>query len=181
MAVKTGWKSLRACPGDAETVLYQEPFVKKLFFVLIPAALLLFSCQQTPTPTGDLSGITDPRLLTAVAQTLVARPTPSAAELEVTDPAKTIEVAAGSEFHITVAKNLSEDYHWELAQALDPNIVQYVWKDEAPKDPKDPNSTGKDIWRFKALAPGKTTITLGYYEGMTVNAAQTPVFTVVVK
>jgi predicted secreted protein len=157
--------------------------VKKLIFILIPAALLLFSCQQTPTPvaTADLGGITDPRIMTAVAQTLVARPTASAAELVVTDPAKPIEVSAGSEFHITVANTLSEDYHWELADAVDPSLVQYVWKDEAPRDPKDPNSISKDIWRFKALAPGKTTIKFGYYQGMTVNAAQTPVFTVVVK
>lgn len=166
---------------DREIHFYQETLVKKMLFVLIPAVLILMGCQQTPTPAGDSLGVSDSQLMTAVAQTLTARPTPSAAELEITDPAKPIEVAAGNEFHITVGANLSSDYHWELAEAVDPNIVQYVWKDEAPKDSKDPNSIGKDIWRFKAIAPGKTTITLGYYEGMTLNTAQRSVYTVVVK
>jgi len=155
--------------------------VKKLVFVMIPAILILLSCQQTPTPAGNSQGISDAKLMTAVAQTLTARPTPSAAELAITDPAKTIEVGAGNEFHITVENNGTPDYHWELANALDPNLVQYVWKDVAPADPKDPSSTSKDIWRFKALSPGKATITLGYYEGMTTNSAQMNDYTVVVK
>ncbi len=135
--------------------------MKKLFFVLIPAALILLSCQPTPAPTGNPVGLSNGELMTLVAQTLAARPTPSAAELEVTDPGKTIEVKAGDEFHITVANTLSEDYHWEIAEALDPAVVQYVWKDDAAKDPNDPNGSSKEIWRFKALAPGKTTIALG--------------------
>jgi len=170
--------------GCNETTLdsnYQEILVKRLLFVLIPVTLILLSCQQKPTPTGNSLGISDAQLMTAVAQTLTARPTPSAAELEITDPAKTIEVGAGNEFHITVENNGAPEYHWELAQALDPNLVQYIWKDEAPAKPNEPSSTSKDIWRFKAITPGKTTITLGYYEGMTTKSAQMNVYTVVVK
>ncbi|MCL4529636.1 MAG: protease inhibitor I42 family protein [Chloroflexi bacterium] len=141
--------------------------MKKLFLPLVLTALFLTACSGTstrPSPTAH-----------------PPRPTPSAAELQITDPSTPIEVTAGSEFTITVRTNPSPDYHWEVAEALDAHIVEYVWKDHVPDNPSDPNSSGKDVWRFKAVAPGTTTITLGYYEGMTDNAAQKPVFTVVVK
>jgi len=62
---------------------------------------------------------------------------------------------------------------------LDVNIVEYVWKNHIPEEPG--SSSGRDVWRFRAVAPGQTTVTLGYYEGMTNKTAQKPVFSVVVK
>ena len=101
-------------------------------------------------------------------------------EPEITNPDKPIEVTAGSEFTITVKTTGSPNYHWELAEALDTNIVDYVWKDHVSDNPEATNSSGRDIWRFRAVGPGQTTITLGYYYGMTENARQMPVFTIVV-
>jgi predicted secreted protein len=145
--------------------------VRNLFFIMSCAALLLLGCQGTPTSTP----------IRATFTPLPARPTPNATELELSDPAKAIEVAAGNDFTITVKTNLSPDYHWEVAEALDSNIVQYVWKDHIPDEPGNQNSSGKDVWRFRAIAPGTTTITLGYYQGMNETTQQKPVFTVVVK
>ncbi len=142
--------------------------MRTLYLTLILAALFLTACGGTPPkPTPPVLSF--------------GGPTPNAAELQVTDPAKPINVTAGSEFTITVEANLSSEYHWEVAQALNSNIVQYVWKDHVPDNPGDPNGSGKDVWRFKAVAPGITTIVLGYYQGMTLNAAEKPAFTVVVK
>jgi len=60
--------------------------------------------------------------------------------------------------------------------------VEYIWKDHISDDPGNANSnSGVDVWRFKALAPGETTITLGYYQGMTDVAAPEVEFTVIVK
>ncbi len=142
--------------------------MRKLFLVVILAALVLPACSGTsahPTAAGSIP----------------ARPTPNAAELQITDPSKPIEVTAGSEFTITVKTDPSPNDHWEVAKSLDSNVVEYVWKDHVSDNPSVPNSSGKDVWRFKAVAPGTTTITLGYYQGMTDNAAQMPVFTIVVK
>ncbi len=120
-------------------------------------------------------------LLSACNRTITAsKPTPNAAELGITDPAKPIEIAAGGEFTITVRVDRF-DYHWEIAEALDPKVVAYVSKDYVPDDAHDLNSKGKDVWRFKAIAPGKTTIALGYYQGITDNAVEKPMYTVVVK
>lgn len=142
--------------------------MKKMFLTFILAALILPACSGTPArPT-----------ITPIPP----RPTPNAVELEPSDPTKTIEAAVGSDFTITVrTRPSSSGYHWELGEALDANIVEYVWKNYAPDRPGDPNSSGRDVWRFKAAAPGKTTITLGYYQGETTAAPLTMVFTVVVK
>jgi len=144
--------------------------VRKLLFSIILATLLLMGCSKTSETPARLT-----------ATPIPPRPTPKAAELELSDPARPIEVTAGQQFTITVRTYLTSDYHWEMAEALDPKIVSYVWKDHVPDDPNNPNSSGKDVWRFTAVAPGTTTITLGYYQGLTENSQQKPVFTVVVK
>jgi predicted secreted protein len=144
--------------------------VRKLFFIIMLAAFILIGCSKTSETS--IRPTTTP---------IPPRPTPNAAELELSDPAKPIEVTAGKEFTITVRTYLTTDYHWEIAEALDPKIVSYVWKDHVPDDPGNPNSSGKDVWRFMAMGPGQTTIALGYYQGMTENAQQKPVFSVVVK
>ncbi len=141
--------------------------MRKLFFSIILAALILTACSGTPAQPTPIP--------------IPSIPTPNAAELVLTDAAKTIEVTAGNDFTITVRTDLSSDYHWEIAEALDPKIVEYIWKDHVPDDPNNPSGLGKDVWRFKAVAPGQTTITLGYYQGMTLNAAKMPIFTIVVK
>jgi predicted secreted protein len=92
-----------------------------------------------------------------------------------------IEVIAGDQFTITVKTNRSPEYHWGLDEALDSNIVEYVWKDHVSDRPGNSGSTGRDVWRFIAVAPGRTTIILGYYRGLSIQTARKPVFTVVVK
>jgi predicted secreted protein len=94
------------------------------------------------------------------------RPTPSAAELEITDPTKPIEVAVGSTFTITVRTSPIPDLHWEVSEELDPNVIAFVWKDHIPDDAAKVESSGKDVWRFQAVGPGTVNITLGYYQGM---------------
>ena len=109
------------------------------------------------------------------------RPTPNAAERELSDPEKIIEVIAGNQFTITVRTNRSSEYHWGLDKALDSAIVEYVWKDHVFDDPGNSSSSGKDVWRFVAIGAGTTTITFGYYRGLSIDTSQKPVFTVVVK
>ena len=144
--------------------------MRTLFVMIMLAALILTGCSKTSeTPIRPTTTPIPPR------------PTPNAVELGLSDPAKPIEVTAGKEFTITVRTYLTPDYHWEIAEALDTKVVNYVWKDHVPDDPNNPNSSGKDVWRFTAVAPGTTTITLGYYQGMTENTQQKPAFTIIVK
>ena len=143
--------------------------MRKQLFIFLLMILLLSACSEAATQTS------------VSEESPSGRPAPSAAELEITDPEKTIEAAAGEEFTITVRTNPASGHHWELAEELAPGIVEYVWKDFVATQPDKPNSSGRDVWRFKAVAPGETKIVLGYYLGMTEDSAEMLTFQVVVK
>lgn len=149
--------------------------MRKLLFIFLLIALLLPACsgspKSLPTPAGPRETVTP----------LPPRPTPSAEELELSDPTKPIEVSVGDDFTITVRTIPNSEYHWEIAEVFDSNVVEYVWKDHIPDHPDAQNSRGKDIWRFRALAPGEIDIVLGYYQGETEQTLQRMAFPVVVK
>ncbi|MFZ5903099.1 MAG: protease inhibitor I42 family protein [Chloroflexota bacterium] len=87
---------------------------------------------------------------------------------------------AGEEFTITLETNPNTGLHWEVAVELDTTVVDYVWKEFIAKS-GHPESSGWDVWTFKAVAPGEATITLGYYRGFSDAASRTAVFTIIVK
>ena len=109
--------------------------------------------------------------------------TGSAPEFVISEAGQNVEVAAGNEFKIVIESNPSTGYHWELVGDLDGSIVQFVSNEYRADKPVLAGSGGKDVWTFKALAPGETTITLGYYPPSNdpVEPAQTVTFTIHVK
>ena len=131
--------------------------MKKIFLPLI-VALLLTACggKSTGTPVD---------------------------ELVISDPGKSIEVAAGNEFKIVIDSNPSTGYHWELVGELDETVLEFVSNDYRASEPVMPGSGGRDVWVFKAVAAGEAAITLGYYPPSNdpVDPAQTVTFTVIVK
>lgn len=132
--------------------------MKKLLIVLFASALALSACGGKQTET------------------------PAAPRLDISEPGKSIEVAAGNEFKIVIESNPSTGYHWDLVGALDESIIQFVSRDYRADEPVMPGSGGKDVWVFKAIAAGETTITLGNFPpGVDGTAAQEVTFTVVVK
>lgn len=82
---------------------------------------------------------------------------------QISDPARQLEAAAGSEFKIVIESNPTTGYHWELVEELDGSIVEFVSKDYRPDEPVTIGSGGVDVWTFKAIAAGETEIVLGYY------------------
>jgi predicted secreted protein len=131
--------------------------MKNLFILLIVATLALTACGGKPTETPG-------------------------GELVISDPGKIIEVNAGNEFKIVIESNPSTGYQWKLVGALDETIVQFVSNEYRASEPVMPGSGGSDVWVFRAVAAGETTITLGHYppgEGQPVEQEIT--FTVVVK
>jgi len=101
----------------------------------------------------------------------------------ISDAGKTIEVAAGNEFKIVIESNPSTGYHWEMIGELEESLLQFVSSEYRADEPVAPGSGGKEVWTFKALAPGEAAIVLGYYppSNDAVEPAQTVTFTVVVK
>ena len=133
--------------------------MKKLFFLLVIAALALTACngQATEVP--------------ATADAFI-----------ITNPAIPIEATAGEEFQIIVDSNPSTGYHWELVGTPDGRVVQFISRDYKPSEPVMPGSGGKDVWTFKAVAAGTIKIVLGSYppgQGQAMDHEAS--FTVVVK
>ena len=96
--------------------------------------------------------------------------------------ANQVETLVGNQFEITTLSNPGTGYHWELISELDEDLVEFVSKDYAPDLPQTPGSGGTDVWVFKALAKGKTTLTFGYFPPeVTVTPEQTLEFTVAIK
>lgn len=103
-------------------------------------------------------------------------------DLQVSDYARQLEATAGNEFKIILDSNPTTGYHWEVVGELDANVVQFISKNYKADGLQMPGSGGKDVWVFKAIAAGETTITLGNYPpDPSAEPEQTIVFTVVVK
>ena len=102
---------------------------------------------------------------------------------EETNPDTPIEVEVNEEFTIVVASNPTTGYQWRITEAFDESVVQFVETEYRPQRPVTIGSGGWDIWRFKAVAPGETEITLGRYppSGGDVAPIQTVTFTVIVR
>ena len=145
---------------------------KHLTLLLIAGALFLASCGKATSTPDPADGPLFPDL--PVPQRTATGP------MEVTDPKQPILVKAGEEFTITLETNPNTGLHWEVALELDTNFVDYVWKEFQAKSDRE-GSPGWDVWTFKAIAPGETTITLATYRGQTDVATKTLVFTISIK
>ena len=121
--------------------------MKRISLVLV-LTLLMTGCTTfsfTPTPT-----------LPPTAETPNLLPEPS-------DPTQLITVSPGETFDIVLPSNSSTGYRWNVIPELDENIVQFVEQGYIAEQPVIPGSGGMDIWTFRAVSPGETTIMLGYY------------------
>ena len=82
---------------------------------------------------------------------------------EPTDHTQLITAKASETFELVVPSNSSTGYHWDILPELDMNIVEFVGQDYIPEQPVMPGSGGVDVWTFRAVSEGETTIALGYY------------------
>ena len=79
-----------------------------------------------------------------------------------------LEVAVGEAFTVTLCSNPTTGFQWlESAQISDPTVLEQVdHKFVAPeakgKGPPAPGTPGQEIWTFKALKEGESTVSLEY-------------------
>lgn len=98
-------------------------------------------------------------------------------------PGGMVETSVGKEFKVVLDANPSTGYHWDIAGELDTNVVELVSNEFRASEPVLPGSGGQEVWIFKAVGPGETSVTLGYYppsNGPT-EPEKTQTFTVKVK
>jgi inhibitor of cysteine peptidase len=121
----------------------------RISFSLI-AILLLSGCatlSSTPTPSPNLPPTAE---------------TPNTF-LEPTDPTQLMTVKTGETFNLVLPSNPSTGYRWNIVPELDENIVQFVEQGYSAEQPVIPGSGGLDVWTFRAVNAGDTTVVLGHY------------------
>jgi len=99
-----------------------------------------------------------------------------------------VEVASGESFTVTLCSNPTTGFQWSEAQISDQVAIEQIDHQFTPPEytgdsPPAPGSPGQEVWTFKALKPGESTISMEYdqpWEGG-MKAAWTFVLTVVVK
>lgn len=121
--------------------------MKRTYFLLITTILLAGCATSSTTPTPTLP---------PTAETPNPLPEPS-------DPTQLIAVRADEIFELVLPSNPSTGYHWDIIPELDENIVQFVEQNYISGQPVIPGSGGVDVWSFRAVSAGDTTIVLGYY------------------
>lgn len=116
--------------------------------ILLVLTSLLTGCSTTsftPTPT-----------LPPTAETQSSLPEP-------TDPTQLMAVTSGETFDIVLPSNSSTGYRWSILPELDATILQQVSQDTIAEQPVMPGSGGVDVWTFRAVNAGDTTIVFGYF------------------
>ena len=73
---------------------------------------------------------------------------------------KQLTVKANQNFNINLKSNPTTGYNWY--SNFDPNYVQLIDEKYIPDNPKLIGSEGQTFFKFKALRPGATYITLKY-------------------
>jgi inhibitor of cysteine peptidase len=79
------------------------------------------------------------------------------------DPAKPIEARTLSEFSIILESNPTTGFGWDISKPLDEKTVCFVSSEYVAAETGLAGSGGREIWTFRAIAPGKTAISFKYF------------------
>jgi len=76
---------------------------------------------------------------------------------------KQVEVAAGGTLTVTLCSNPTTGFEWESARISDQAVLQEVdHRFESPETENIVGAAGKDVWTFKALKKGMSTVSMEY-------------------
>ena len=141
----------------------------KLILICVMAAisLCLLACSPTPKQVSVDASCDDFTKLQHISQE--------------------VEVAVDGSLTVTLCSNPTTGFQWaESAQISDQTILQqtdHKWVVPEPEPPPPPGTPSQQVWTFKALKEGESTISVDYsrpWEGGE-KGAWTFVLTVVVK
>ena len=74
----------------------------------------------------------------------------------------TIKAKVGDDFAIMLDSNRTTGYEWQLARALDGNIIKLVKSEYVPEESGRVGSGGQEEWVFRAMGPGDTSVSFKY-------------------
>lgn len=74
----------------------------------------------------------------------------------------TIHVRPGETFTVDFESAATAGYEWRLARALDERVVALIHKTYVAPDPRQRGTPGREVWTFRAVAPGASDISFEY-------------------
>ncbi len=77
-------------------------------------------------------------------------------------PKNTVDVKAGRGFEISLRSGRKSGYEWQLAGGFDKNILELVSSEYIADQGKAAGAGEKEVWTFKALKTGETTVSFRY-------------------
>jgi inhibitor of cysteine peptidase len=116
---------------------------------------------------------------------LACAPAPQEVSVDASYSGKEVELGVGGSLIVTLESSPgSTGFQWELTKISDETVLQQVdQRYEPPEDEGMVGAPGKEIWTFKALKKGESSISMEYsqpWEGGT-KAAETFELTVLVR
>ncbi|MEI8349296.1 MAG: protease inhibitor I42 family protein [Candidatus Omnitrophota bacterium] len=81
---------------------------------------------------------------------------------ETRSPVEIITIEPGNRFMIKLESNRTTGFQWQLGQPLDKSKLQLLRTEYITSNPKIIGGEGKEVWVFKALAPGRAVIVFKY-------------------
>ena len=73
-----------------------------------------------------------------------------------------ITTKVGEEFTITLDSNPTTGYQWKLSDNFTEGIVKLVKSEYVAPETEMRGAGGQEVWTFKALEPGETTVEMEY-------------------
>jgi inhibitor of cysteine peptidase len=123
------------------------------------------SYDIAPPPFGD--GIVDVEDLKVLAEHLFeVYPYADIVDVTEADNDGQIEVELGKLLVVTLESNPSTGYQWELVENNDSVLMQFGQSEFKPSENTNPRTVGAggwEIFRFKAVSAGQTTLELVYH------------------
>jgi inhibitor of cysteine peptidase len=74
----------------------------------------------------------------------------------------TVHVRPGQTFEVELESAATGGYEWQLARALDERVVNLIHHTYVAPDPRQRGTPGREVWTFRAVAPGASEISLAY-------------------
>ena len=113
--------------------------------------------------------------------------TPKQVSVDSSYSGKEVEIAAGGSLTVTLESNQTTGFQWELTTISDQAVLEkvdqkYVAPEATQNGAPVVGAPGEEVWTFKALQKGKSTISMGYSRPWeSVPPAKTFTLTVTVK
>ncbi len=93
---------------------------------------------------------------------------------------KEVEISVGESLVVTLPSNASTGYNWTLAENSDAGVLQEVEHEYIATQTNLVGAAGKELWTFKALQDGTSTIRLEYIRPWETGAPPAETFTLTV-